>query len=61
MIVMIVAYDNSVDNWDVVDLARYIGIPFGTQEGKRGAARSEDRIKQDSKTTRKLYIVTSMA
>ncbi len=61
MIVMIVAYDNSVDYWDIVDLARYVGVPFGTQEGKWRATRSKDRIKQDSKTTRELDIVTSMA
>ena len=61
MIIMTVAYNNSINDWDIIDLARYVGEPFGTQEGKWRATRSEDRIKQDAKTAGEFDIVAGMA
>lgn len=61
VIVMVVGYYHGVDDWNVLNLTGDFGVSLGSHPTARTTSFAEDRVKQYSKPTRKLYKVTGVA
>lgn len=61
MVVMGVAYDNTVDNWNIGDVAGPGGESLVAQPGEGGAAVFEYGIKENAQTRGKLNVGTCVS
>jgi len=61
VVIVVVAYNNSVNKGDVLDLTRHLGVPFGAEPAERGAAILEDGIEKHAETRWEFDIVAGVA
>lgn len=61
MIVMIVRYNNDVNDGYFANVARRFGVPLRTEPGKRRASIFKHRVEENSKTTGEFGIEAGMS
>lgn len=61
MVVVVVAYYDGIDDWEVGDLAGSFGVAFRTHELNGGASLSEDGVKENSQSFGEFNIVTGVS
>lgn len=61
MIIVVMGDDDSIDRWDVLDLTGDVCISFWSQPTERTAPLTEDRVEQNSESTRKFNKIASMS
>jgi hypothetical protein len=61
VIIVIMRYDHSINQRDVLDLAWCFSIALGTEPAKGRAAVLEDWVEENAESTRELNVIARMA
>lgn len=61
VVVVVVADDHSVNEWDILHLAGHVCVSLGTHEAERATSGRKYRVEQDSEAAGELDMVASMA
>lgn len=60
MIVMIMRYNNHIDNGYLANVARRFGVPLRTEPGKRRASVFKNRVEENAETAGEFSIEAGM-
>lgn len=61
VIVMVMRYDDDIDNWDVLDLAGNLRVAFRAKPSEWAATLAEDWIEEYAEALGKFYKVAGVA